>query len=111
MPQGRTGGGPHPERPVHVHPGVTSRVADVIQRIESARVDVAGLGADDSRSRRLGQGGTEGIRPHAALFVRGYGAQARGTETQKAEGPVYGNVPLLADQNSYPGRAQETIGL
>ena len=65
-------GGRHVVLAAHVA-GVAGRVADVIQRIESARVDVAGLGANDGRFRGLGQGGTEGIGPHAALPVRGDG--------------------------------------
>ena len=52
MPQRAAGGGPQPERAVHVEPGLmpAGEIGDRVERIERAGVHVAGLRADDRRT-------------------------------------------------------------
>src|SRR5829696_8854756 len=71
MSRGRACSGPQPERAVHVHPGtgLAGHVADGVEGIYGAGVDVTGLCADYGWSRGLLDGCPEGVGAHAALLV------------------------------------------
>jgi hypothetical protein len=113
MPQGRAGRGPHPERPVHVDPGVEflGGVADLVEGIDGAGVHVARLGAHYGWSRGLGEGMPRRVRPHPALGVGRDRLQAGGPNAQEAQGAVYGDMPLFADDDADRRRARQPVGL
>src|SRR5215210_3476783 len=113
MPQGRAGGRPHPERPVHMNPsaGLVGSGADGAEGIDSTGVHVARLRTHYGWSRGLDEGITQRISPHPALTVGRDRPQVGGPEAQKSQSAVYGDVALLAEDNPDRRRAGETVGL
>jgi hypothetical protein len=79
--------------------------------VDSAGVHVARLRAHYGRSRGLGEGILQRIRPHPAPSVGRDRPQVSGPEAQKAQSAVYGDVALLADDNPDRRRADQSVGL
>ncbi len=110
-PQRRDRRRPDPERPVDVDPRA-ALVGDrdqLVERVECAGVDVAGLGADDDRSIDRGERLAEGIRSHPALVVRGDPADpiALATESEHLERGVDRDVrPFVGDDRDRRGALQ-----
>src|SRR5215203_7306769 len=113
IPQGRAGGRPHPERPVHMDPSADfpGSGADGAEGIDSAGVHVARLRAHYGRSGGLGESILERVCPHPALTVGWDRLQVGGPETQEAQSAVYGDVALLTEDNPDRRRADQSVGL
>src|SRR5439155_15962300 len=87
MAERRRGRGPEAERTVDVEPAavIVYDRRDLLQRIERARVHVAGLGTDDRWAVEPAQDLAERIGPHPALLIRGDPMNPRSAETQQLE--------------------------
>ena len=88
--------------------GLLRDVGDLLERIDRARVDVAGLSADDRRPvepRERLVGAQSGIiRPCASAAYR---HDACGAEPEEAQGAVDGGVALGADEDVDHRRADQ----
>jgi hypothetical protein len=82
VPQGRASGRPHPERPVHVHPGagLPRNGADGAKGVYGTGVHVARLGTHYGWFGSPGKGVAQRVRPHPALLVGRDRPQASGPE-------------------------------
>ena len=113
MPQRRRHGGPQPERAVDVKPGVRSLADggdDLRQRVERARVDVSGLGADEDRSvAEPGQHLAQPIGSHPALAVRLDLVDPAPAEAEHLERDVDRHVGLGPDDHGDLGGALKAV--
>ena len=105
----RGGGGPEAERSIHVHPSSrpVNPVSDLPDRIESARVDIAGLGTDNGRPVKR----REAIRDHPALSVDRAPQQASPPESQHGQRFHDRRVKFLAHHHGDLGCPAQTIVL
>ncbi len=92
---------------MHPRPGRTNHVADIGDGVECARVDVAGLRADDGRTLDPGQRG----RDHAPLRVNGNTVSTPATETEQSERLDQRRMGLFSNDHGQRWRADETVRL
>src|SRR6187200_2723529 len=98
---------PQPERTIHVHPraGAVRLRHDLLCRIESAGVHVAGLDADD----RVIVEWRQRIGAHASLIVHWHPHHTIASEAEQAKRFEHADVHFLADDDSDGWRAEETV--
>ena len=105
------GGGPEPERAVDVEPGAVLAAdgGDLRERVEGARVHVAGLGADDRGpvAERVAQRG--GVHP--ALVVGRQADRRVAPEPDDAQRVEDRRVRLLVRDHAHGGRADQPARL
>ncbi len=94
----RRGGSPQAERAVDVQPGalVAAERRDLVERVERARVHLAGLRADDGRARDPAKRVRQPVEAHTALGVDVDPDCRRGPEPQQAQRAVDRHVALSA---------------
>ena len=111
MAQGRDRARPQAESAVHVDPGLAlvRDVRDLAHGIEGARVDVAGLGADDRGPAQRGQRAPQLVHVHPALAVGSHAHRAAAAQAEHAQRGDDGDVRLLADHDVHEGRAREAV--
>ena len=104
---------PQTERAVDVAPGAVRAAGrdDLGERVERARVHVAGLGADDGREVGAGQRLAERAGAHAALAVGRHELDGVAPEPEQPQRVEHGDVRLLAGQHAQPRRALEAARL
>ena len=84
-------------------------IGDLRQRIDRARVDVAGLSADDPRPVMTRERLAQGRRPYPTLRVSGYRHDRRNTKPEQPQRAVDGDVALCADEDANRGRADQPL--
>ena len=106
-------GGPQPEGAVHVHPrAVLARgLHDLLERVDRAGVDVAGLGAHDRRPAPLPQGGRERVAAHGAVAVHRHAHDPALAEPHDAQRAQHGDVHLVAGEDAHRRRPHEPVRL
>ena len=85
----------------------SGRLRDLLERVEGARVHLAGLRADDRRTFASLEGRTERVRAHASLAVGCHGLG--GAEPEQPQRAVDRDVPLLADEHPDARPARQPV--
>ena len=110
----RRGGGPETERSVDVDPAcpaLTRCRRDLAHGVEGARVDVAGLRADQGRAGFARQCLGQGVRAHRALAVHRNAFGAARTEARHPQRVQQRGMHLLAHQDPHAGRSGQPVRL
>ena len=113
MTQGRARGCPQAERAVDVQPRpmTTCDVRDLVDRIEGARVHVAGLRADDRRAVAARERRRERVALHPALIVSGNPLDLPRSDPQQAQRSDDRHVHFVTDDHAEMWCALQSIGL